>query len=440
VDLFKHAASLNNGLLPLAEAMRPTSLEELVGQEKIIGVQSQLGQLIRKGYIPNLILWGPPGTGKTSFATALSRQTGFVFVNLNATEAGVKALREAGENGHELRLSFQKKTLLFVDEIHRFTKSQQDVLLPYLEKGDVTLIGATTENPSYELNRALLSRCQVIIFNRLDTKALEKIYKRCLDSRNLQKDFLAADALEHLFRVSDGDARRLLNTLEVIFEQANLKPENSKENTQISKELLLQTLAHQPLSYDKKSEVHYDVISAFIKSIRGSDPDAAMYYLARMLLGGEDPLFIARRLLILASEDISNADPRALQIALSGFHAVEVLGLPECEITLSQVTCYLASAPKSNRSYLALHKAKDLASRFGSLQVPLHLRSSKTETSKSLGIGVDYKYPHDFAAGWVKQKYLPDEFPSHEKIYEPSHHGFEKTMNEYMNWLRQSRS
>lgn len=431
MDLFTHAAGTQPNSSPLSELLRPKNLDQIVGQEKTVGAHSQLGRLIRSGHIPSLILWGPPGTGKTTFALALANQTGGHFINLNAVESGVKALREAGESGRNRRIIQQQRTILFVDEIHRFNKAQQDVLLPYVEKGDLILVGATTENPSYELNRALLSRCRVVIFSRLETDALERLFQRaCAHAEWPCENFLQADTKSWLIDAADGDGRRLLNSLEVLFAA---RPEKDKAFTLEEAKDLLQTT---PIGYDKSSEMHYDVISAFIKSVRGSDPDAAIYYLARMLEGGEDPIFIARRLIILASEDIGNADPRGLSVAVAGLQAVEAIGLPEGAITLAQVTTYLASAPKSNRSYLALKKAQSLVKETGTLSVPLFLRSSKTDLSKSLGYGRDYVYPHDQANGWVDQKYLPEELVLQAPLYEPVQRGFEKNIRDFLNWLK----
>ncbi|WP_413585137.1 replication-associated recombination protein A [Bdellovibrio sp. HCB274] len=434
MDLFS-ASSASLSTSPLSEILRPKNLDEIIGQERTIGVQSKLGQMLRKGYLPSLIIWGPPGTGKTTFALALSQHFKAHFENINATEAGTKALREIGEAGRDRRLQYQQKTILFVDEIHRFNKGQQDVLLPFVEKGDLVLVGATTENPSYELNRALLSRCRVVVFERLSEANLQHIVKRAEEQyAKPLTQVLQPEAIENLLQFSDGDARRLINSLEILYSFMK-DGEEAPLSTNDMRELLQQN----PIGYDKNSEMHYDVISAFIKSIRGSDPDAAVYYLARMLDGGEDPVFIARRLIILASEDISNADPRAISVAIAGLQAVEAIGMPEGAITLSQVATYLASCPKSNASYMALHKARALVETTKTVPVPLHLRSSKTALSKELGYGRDYKYPHDYPTGWTEQSYLPDELKG-EKIYEPTSHGFEKNIREYLAWMKQRRS
>lgn len=431
MDLFSSSpAALSSS--PLSEVLRPKNLDEIFGQEKTLGTQSKLGQMLRKGYLPSLIIWGPPGTGKTTFALALSQHFNAHFVNINAVDSGAKTLREIGESGRERRLQFQQKTVLFVDEIHRFNKAQQDVLLPFVEKGDVVLIGATTENPSYELNRALLSRCRVVIFERLSESDLHKIIARAeTHYKKSVTAMLSAEAIQNLIEFSDGDARRLINSLEIIYNYMRDESPELRLDVNEMRELLQQN----PIGYDKNSEMHYDLISAFIKSVRGSDPDAAIYYLARMLDGGEDPIFIARRLIILASEDIGNADPRGISVAVAGLQAVEAIGLPEGAITLAQVTTYLASCPKSNASYMSLNRAKALVEETRTLPVPLHLRSAKTALAKDLGYGRDYKYPHDFPTGWTAQHYLPDEIKD-SVFYEPTQRGFEKNIRDYLNWMK----
>ncbi|MNT03871.1 Replication-associated recombination protein A [compost metagenome] len=305
-----------------------------------------------------------------------------------------------------------------------------------MEKGDLVLIGATTENPSYELNRALLSRCRVVIFERLNESDLQKIILRAEAHYNKPiEKILTPEAVQNLLEYSDGDARRLINSLESLYNFTKDEAEGELMDRDNMRELLQQN----PIGYDKSSEMHYDLISAFIKSVRGSDPDAAVYYLARMLDGGEDPIFIARRLIILASEDISNADPRAISVAIAGLQAVEAIGLPEGAITLSQVTTYLASCPKSNASYMALHKARALVEQTRTLPVPLHLRSAKTALAKDLGYGKDYEYPHNNPTGWAEQSYLPEEIKD-AKIYEPTNRGFEKNIREYMNWMKNKKT
>lgn len=418
--------------LTLSEQLRPKSLGDLKGQKKILSEKAQLRQMIEKGQIPNLILWGPPGTGKTSFAKALSEKTSAHFVELNAIEAGAKALREAGVAGAERRVVNQQKTLLFVDEIHRLNKGQQDVLLPFIEKGDLILIGATTENPSYELNKALLSRCRLVVFEKLSLQDLEEIFDRASEITGTNfRAALSAEAFQALLEISDGDARRLINSLELLRQVKTAHP--------LTREQLTETLQAPGLSYDKNSEMHYDLVSALIKSVRGSDPDAALYYMIRMLEGGEDPVFICRRLIILASEDIGNADPRALTLAVSCLAAVETIGLPEATIPLSQTIIYLATCPKSNKAYMAMKAAQDFVRKTRSLPVPLKLRSSKTELSKTIGYGKEYIYPHEQPRAWVDENYWPEEITP-QTFYQPSTRGFEKNITEYQNWLKKKNS
>ncbi len=378
------------------------------------------------------ILWGPPGTGKTSFANALSKQLDFRFVSENAVDFGTKDIKDLGKTAEQRRRELQEQTVLFIDEIHRLNKSQQDVLLPFIEKGDFILIGATTENPSYSLNRALVSRCQVLVFERLNQKALKTLLERgCSKNKVDPRHLFSETSLEDLLQYSDGDARKLFNALELIFD-------THAENPTIfplDSEALKKTLGYQFLPHDKNSENHYDLISAFIKSVRGTDPDAAIYYLARMLKGGEDPNFIARRLIILASEDIGNGDPRALGIAVQAAQALEMIGLPEGAITLAQATTYLATAPKSNRSYMALNRAKEIVDATGALPVPLKLRSSKTELSRSLNYGKDYLYPHNETKSWAPQDYLPESIRN-EKFYEPADNGYEKHIRQFLKFLK----
>lgn len=414
--------------LTLSEQLRPKTLGELKGQKKILSPQSQLRRMIEKGQIPNLILWGPPGTGKTTFAKALSEKTNAFFVEMNAVEAGAKALREAGVAGAERRVMHQQKTLLFVDEIHRLNKGQQDVLLPFIEKGDLILVGATTENPSYELNKALLSRCRLVVFEKLSFQDLEEIFQRASEITGVDfYSLLTDEAFTALLELADGDARRLINSLEIL--------QQAQVSSPLDRTQLTEMLQAPGLSYDKNSEMHYDLISAMIKSLRGSDPDAALYYMTRMLEGGEDPVFICRRLIILASEDIGNADPRALTLAVSCLAAVEAIGLPEATIPLTQTLLYLATCPKSNKAYMAMHAARDFVKKTRSQPVPLKLRSSKTEMSKGLGYGKDYQYPHNFPRGWVDENYWPEDIEP-QKFYEPSSRGFEKNILEYQNWLK----
>ncbi len=420
---------------PLAHQLRPQSLGDFVGQSKIVGASSTIDFFLRSTKLNNLILWGPPGTGKTSLALLLGREFKAEFIPLNAVEIGSKILRELGDSA---RLKFRledQQTIVFVDEIHRLNKSQQDILLPFIEQGDFVLIGATTENPSYELNRALLSRCHLLVFERLSKNDLLQIWDHCCKYLKKDNQWIDSEALNYLIGLGDGDARRFINLIEVlaIYREQNLGQFINGES--LSLDQIKDILPTQALSYDRSGDAHYDIISAFIKSIRGSDADAGLYYLARMLEAGEDPVFIARRLVIFASEDIGNADPRALQVAISGAEAVQFVGLPECGINLAHVVTYLASAPKSNRSYKAWLKAKEFVQKTKSVPVPLHLRSSQTEPMKKLGYGLEYQYPHHAPKAWVEQEYFPSELKK-EVFYEPSDRGFEKNIKEYSAWLK----
>ncbi len=434
MDLFAHSQKDSPEGQPLAERLRPRQLEDMLGQAQILGSGAPWRKLLESGRIPSLILWGPPGTGKTTFALLLAQKVDAEFITVNAVETGSKALRELGEEGRRRRLERQRKTLLFIDEIHRLNKGQQDVLLPSIEKGDLLLVGATTENPSYEINSALLSRCRILVFKRLGEPELKELAMRAAATRELSLDQLVdPEAEARLLEFADGDGRRLLNLTELIL---NLKEAAAAEIAwPLGPEALANVLDAPALRYDKTADEHYDTISAFIKSVRGSDPDAAMYYLARMIKGGEDPVFIARRLVILASEDIGNADPRAITLAVSGLQAVELVGFPEAAISLAQVTTYLASAPKSNRSYVALQKAQELVEKSGTIPVPLALRSSKTRAMKELGYGQGYKYSHEGEKGYQAQRFLPEELGD-VKIYEPTDHGFEKNIRQYLEWLK----
>lgn len=448
MDLFGHASQDSPEGQPLAERLRPKNLDEMLGQQKILGAQAPWRRLVESGQVPSLILWGPPGCGKTTFALLLAQKVDAEFINVNAIETGAKALRELGEAGRRRRLEFRRKTLLFVDEIHRLNKSQQDVLLPSVEKGDLILVGATTENPSYEINSALLSRTRVLTFERLGEPELTRLAERAVATIDEKLEhLLAPEALERLLEFADGDGRRLLNMMEVL---VNLRRNGDEAriggasgtsdgvlavNWPLAPEALARVIDVPSLRYDKTADEHYDTISAFIKSVRGSDPDAAVYYLARMIKGGENPVFIARRLVVLASEDIGNADPRAITLAVSGLQAVELVGWPEAAISLAQVTTYLASAPKSNRSYVALNAAKELVDKTGTVPIPLALRSSKTALNKQMGYGKDYRYSHDSEKGFVKQRFLPEEL-GEISLYEPTDHGFEKNIRQYLAWLK----
>lgn len=437
MDLFESMNKQNlavDPLKPLAEKLRPQGLEGFIGHEKWVGQNSSLIRNLKKtGFLPNLILWGPPGTGKTTLALILSKELKSRFISLNAVDTGAKELRQVGVQAHDRKLQFQESTLVFIDEIHRLNRSQQDVLLPFMEKGDLSLIGATTENPSYALTGALLSRSQVVRFEPLEDKDLEKILMNAFRDNNFSKeDILLKDTESAFIAWASGDARRLLSALEIIFKHK----ESASEDFPLKTESLFEILRSNPMPYDKAGEAHYDTISAFIKSLRGSDPDAGLYYLARMLEAGEDPVFIARRLVILASEDVGNADPRALSIAVAGLQAVELVGLPEGAINLAQVVTYLASAPKSNRSYVGLRAAQEEVRTSGALSIPMSLRSSKTKMTKELGYGKNYKYAHDYSKAYVDLQFMPDQIKD-KKFYEPSSLGFEKNIQEYMKWRKE---
>jgi putative ATPase len=409
--------------LPLAERMRPRTPEELIGQEFLLGKEGVLRKVIERGTMPSIILWASPGTGKTTIAQIIAAMVKMPFKSLNAVQAGVKDVRDVVEEAKKGR-----KILLFIDEIHRFNKSQQDALLLAVEKGWIALIGATTENPSFEVNAALLSRCQVYALKPLEREHLRKIADNALQNDEILKSKnLILQEDEALLNLSDGDARKLLNLLELAAENA--------ENGIINNEIVLKSAQSRTVLYDKTGEQHYDIISAFIKSLRGSDPNAAVYWLARMIEGGEDVKFIARRMVILASEDIGNANPTALVMAVNTFQAVNVIGYPEAEIILSQCAVYLASSPKSNASYLAIKKAKSKVRETGNLPVPLALRNAPTKLMKNLNYGKEYKYSHDFPGNFAFQEFMPDEIAG-TVFYEPGKNAREEELRRYLksNW------
>lgn len=381
---------------PLAERVRPTNLEQYIGQEHLTAMDAPLRKAIQSKIIPSIIFWGPPGVGKTTLARIIGQELGLKFYQLSAISAGVAEVRKVIEDAKNIG-----KVLLFLDEIHRFNKSQQDALLGAVESGRIVLIGATTENPSFEVNNALLSRCQVYVLNELDTAALTKITNQAIENDEvLKQKEITIEEHEALFLFSGGDARKLLNIIEIIANQPSTQ-------ITITNKLVQDTLQKNIALHDKDGEAHYNIISAFIKSIRGSDPNAAVYWLARMLAGGEDPKFIARRLLILSSEDIGNANPNALLIANQTFAAINVIGMPEARIILSQCVTYLACSPKSNAAYLAINKAMDLVSKNQQVPVPIHLRNAPTKLMKEMGYGKDYKYAHDYENNFVNVEFLP---------------------------------
>lgn len=392
---------------PLAEILRPQSLDEYIGQKHLVGEGAILRRAIESGDIPSLILWGPPGVGKTTLANIIANTLSLPFFALSAINSGVKEVREVIEQAKQCN-----NALLFVDEIHRFSKNQQDSLLGAVEQGIVRLIGATTENPSFEVIPPLLSRCQVYILRALETEDLNSITDRAISYyKEEQQRSIEIKQKEALFRISGGDARKLMNAIELVVGQ--FKGDCVIDNA------LVQSIIQQNLAfYDKKSDMHYDIISAFIKSVRGSDPNAAVYWLARMIAGGEDPLFIARRMIILASEDIGNANPNALLLANACFDAVNKIGMPEGRIILSQTAVYLATSPKSNSTYLAIGKALELVEKTGDLPVPLHLRNAPTKLMEQIGYGNDYKYSHDYQNHFVQQQFLPDALQTFE-LYSP---------------------
>lgn len=390
---------------PLAERLRPNSLEEYVGQQHIIGKGAPLRRIIESKHgIPSFILWGPPGVGKTTLATIISHTIDVPFYTLSAVTSGVKEVREVIDKATKERFFSNSAPILFIDEIHRFSKSQQDSLLGAVEKGVVTLIGATTENPSFEVIRPLLSRCQTYILQPLSKNDLESLLQRAItEDVELQQRNIELRETDALLHFSGGDARKLLNILELVVDAFE-----GDDKVIITNDFVKQCLQQNPLAYDKGGEMHYDIISAFIKSIRGSDPDAAIYWLARMISAGEDPKFIARRLVISASEDIGLANPNALLLANAAFDAVQKIGWPEGRIPLAEATIYLATSPKSNSAYLAINKALEIVNETGNQPVPLHLRNAPTTLMKEVGYGDGYKYSHDYPNNFVEQQYMPD--------------------------------
>ncbi|MEA5114323.1 MAG: replication-associated recombination protein A [Geobacteraceae bacterium] len=418
-------------IAPLAERMRPQTLDEFLGQEHIVGPGKMLRRLIETDNVSSLILWGPPGAGKTTLARIIANATRSRFVFFSAILSGVKDIRQIVKEAEEEQTQSRRKTILFVDEIHRFNKSQQDAFLPFVENGTLTIIGATTENPSFEVIAPLLSRCKVLVLNPLRKEEIERVLvhalrdgERGLGTLDLK---LTDEALSFIAEQSEGDARIALNTLETATRLA--------AGRDIDLETAREAVQKKPLLYDKGGEEHFNVISAFIKSMRGSDPDAALYWLARMLESGEDPIFILRRMVILASEDIGNADPRALQTAIAALQGFQLVGLPEGRIIMAQAVTYLATAPKSNASYIGIDEALAEVRKSGALPVPLHVRNAPTRLMKDLGYHKGYRYDHDYEGGYGGQEHLPERLAG-KKYYRPAGHGYEKYICERMEILR----
>jgi putative ATPase len=438
MDLFNQSGKETEGVVgPLADRMRPKTLADFVGQTRLLGKGSLLHRAIEEDRLFSVIVWGPPGSGKTTLARIMASETKSHFETFSAVLSGVKEIRAVVDEAEAQRRYHQKKTLLFVDEIHRFNKAQQDAFLPHVENGLITLIGATTENPSFEVISPLLSRARVMVLEPFSDEELSTILKRAIVDKEKGLGSLSMqvepDALAHIIWAADGDARTALNDLEAA---ASLVQEKDVTERKITRAVAESALQKKALQYDKDGEEHYNLLSAFHKSLRGSDPDAALYWLGRMLTAGEDPLYVARRMVRFASEDVGNADPRALSVAVSAMQAFQFVGLPEGDLALAQAAVYLATAPKSNSLYAGYGKVKQTISQTGTLPAPLHIRNAPTRLMEELGYGKDYKYAHDFQDAYVPQEYLPEELKD-QVYYEPTNRGYEKIIKDkLMKWRK----